>query len=117
MRHYRRCVESFRGGGKAAVSGMTTSQFPVECVTWHEANEFCRRLTEIERKEGTIGREQRYRLPTEAEWEYSCRAGARSYQVFHFGDSLSSAQANFDGNYPDGGTLAGAFLERTTKTG
>jgi formylglycine-generating enzyme required for sulfatase activity len=56
-------------------------------------------------------------LPTEAQWEYACRGGAPSYQTFHFGNSLSSTQANFDGNYPYGGAKKGPDLERTTKVG
>jgi formylglycine-generating enzyme required for sulfatase activity len=103
-------------GGKDKVSG-STDDYPVENVSWDEAAEFCRKLTELDRKEGKIGREQQYRLPTEAEWEYSCRGGARSYRVFHFGNSLSSAQANFDDNHPYDGAGKGKGLERTTKVG
>ena len=78
-------------GGKAKVPA-ETSAFPVEEVSWDEAKEFCDKLT-ARAKEKQAGR--RYRLPTEAEWEYACRGGAPSYQQFHFGDFLSVKQANF----------------------
>src|SRR5581483_10491117 len=60
-------------------------RFPVDCVTWQEAVAFCQRLSDLpgEQRAGRL-----YRLPTEAEWEYACRAGTTS--VFYFGDSLSS---------------------------
>jgi formylglycine-generating enzyme required for sulfatase activity len=103
-------------GGKDKVSGSTVD-YPVENVSWDEAVEFCRRLTEKDRKEGKIGRERKYRLPTEAEWEYACRGGAPSYRTFHFGNSLSSDQANFDGSRPYGGAARGKYLERTRAVG
>ncbi len=108
---------SATGGGKDKVAGMDTSKFPVENVSWDESMEFCRKLTEKDRKEGKIGRELKYRLPTEAEWEYACRAGAPTSQAFHFGNSLSSTQANFDGNFPYGAAAKGRYWGRTCKVG
>ncbi len=60
------------GQGRQAVAGQDTARYPVESVSWQEAVEFCRRLSDLaaERSAGWV-----YRLPTEAEWEYSCRAG------------------------------------------
>ncbi|MBY0231053.1 MAG: SUMF1/EgtB/PvdO family nonheme iron enzyme, partial [Gemmataceae bacterium] len=80
---------------------------PVECVSGLDSEEFCRKLSA---KDG-----KKYRLPTEAEWEYACRAGTLS--AFAFGDSLSSSEANFDGTRPYGGGKVGPFLERTSQVG
>ena len=84
---------SATGSGKDDVRGMDTSRFPVEQVSWKDAVEFCRRLSEMpeEKRCGHV-----YHLPTEAEWEYACRGGANSSERFHFGDSLSPRDANFD---------------------
>jgi len=88
---------------------------PVEQVNWTEALRFCQELTLSERKAGRLPDGWEYTLPTEAQWEYACRAGTTT--VFSFGDSLSSKQANFKGTEPYGGAEAGAFLERTTDVG
>jgi formylglycine-generating enzyme required for sulfatase activity len=80
-----------RGGdGNDRVSGQDTSRFPVESVSWDDAVEFCRKLSALP-AERSAGRE--YRLPTEAEWEYACRAGTTTR--YHFGNDLSSDQARF----------------------
>jgi formylglycine-generating enzyme required for sulfatase activity len=103
-----------RGEGKDEVAGMDTRLFPVESVSWEEAVAFCAKLSALpeEKRSGRV-----YRLPSEAEWEYCCRGGAASYQVFHFGNSLSSMQANFVGPYPDGNADKGTDLGRTCKVG
>jgi formylglycine-generating enzyme required for sulfatase activity len=101
-------------GGKGKVAGMSTDDFPVENVSWVEAEEFCDKLSKLP-AEKRAGRD--YRLPTEAEWEYACRGSASSYQPFHFGNSLSSKQANFDGDNPYGGAEKGPNLNRTCKVG
>src|SRR5262249_33106316 len=98
--------------GKDKVAGKDTSRFPVDSVSWDDAKEFIRRLnaSDAEKRAG-----RRYRLPTEAEWEYACRAGTTS--VFHFGDVNNGREANVDGNYPFGTTTKGPHLERTTTVG
>jgi formylglycine-generating enzyme required for sulfatase activity len=100
------------GRGRDIVQHCDMSRFPVECVSWEDAAEFCHRLSALP-AERSAGRT--YRLPTEAEWEYACRAGMLS--PFHFGDSLSSSQANFDGNYPYGDAPRSAYLARPAAVG
>ena len=102
----------FSAKGEGKVKDMDTSRFPVERVSWDNAVAFCKKLSELpeEKKAGRV-----YRLPTEAEWEYACRAGTKT--VFHYGNSLSSKQANFDGAFSYGGADKGPYLERTAKVG
>ena len=102
-----------RGGSSSGkVSGQDTSRFPVENVSWEDAMEFCRKLSSLpeERATGRV-----YRLPTEAEWEYACRAG--TITPFHFGAQLNGRDANCDGNYPYGTTTKGTYLECPTTVG
>jgi len=110
---------SRKGGGKDKVKDIADAeleQFPVEQVSWEDAQEFMKRLR------GDSG--WLYRLPMEAEWEYACRGGLHSKEEsgfdFHFGqptNDLSSEQANFNGTYPAGTAAKGKYLERTTKVG
>lgn len=81
---------------------------PVETVSWNQVREFISRLNQ--KSDGYT-----YRLPTEAEWEYAARAGTTTQ--FAFGDSLSSAQANFDGDFPFGGAAKGVNLKMTAPVG
>src|SRR5262249_59507399 len=76
------------------VRGQDTSRFPVEGVNWGDAIEFCRRLSGLpeEKNPGRV-----YRLPTEAKWEYACRAGTRDSSPYYFerpSSSISREDAN-----------------------
>jgi formylglycine-generating enzyme required for sulfatase activity len=103
---------SATGGGGLQVVGLDTSRFPVDSVTWLEAVEFCKKLA-AQPKE--VAARRTYRLPTEAEWEYACRAGTTT--AFSFGKSGTSTQANFDGTQPYGGAPVGPNLRRTCAVG
>ena len=59
---------------------------PVDQVSWDDAVDFCNKLTEKDRKEGRIAPNQEYRLPSEAEWEYACRAGTTTALYYNDGD-------------------------------
>jgi formylglycine-generating enzyme len=73
-------------------------RYPIYYVIHADAVEFCRKLTDLERKAGRPSLRWEYRLPTEAEWKIACRAGTTTFTAF--GDSLSSTQANFNGDWP-----------------
>ncbi|MBX3437773.1 MAG: formylglycine-generating enzyme family protein [Planctomycetaceae bacterium] len=100
------------GGGAAKVAGIDALRLPVENVSWTQAAEFCRKLSERP-EEKAAGRV--YRLPTEAEWQYACRAGTTTR--FHYGDALGAAQANINGRFPYGGAPRGPYLGRTSPVG
>ncbi len=80
---------------------------PVECVSWDDAIEFCARLSN---KTGKT-----YRLPSEAEWEYACRAGTTT--PFYFGETITTDLANYDGNYTYGAGSKGEYRDQTTDVG
>ncbi len=106
-------TETFQGTSEV----MLRWERPVENISWEDAKEFCDRLSKKTRRE--------YRLPTEAEWEYACRAGTDT--PFHFGETISTDLANYRGTdweyegkvYPGnyGRGLKGIYREQTTPVG
>jgi len=80
---------------------------PVERVSWGHAQEFCARLSKKTNKA--------YRLPSEAEWEYACRAGTTT--PFYFGETISTDLANYNGDYTYGNGVKGEYRKKTTEVG
>jgi formylglycine-generating enzyme required for sulfatase activity len=78
---------------------------PVERVSWEEAVEFCRRLS--------VRTEREYTLPSEAQWEYSCRAGTTT--PFSFWETLTPDLANYDGNSTYASGPKGVYRNRTSE--
>jgi sulfatase modifying factor 1 len=83
-------------------------QLPVESVRWDEAKTFCDRLSQSSKK-WTVA------LPTEAQWEYACRAGTTT--PFSFGATITTDQVNFNGNFPYAGGAKGEYREKSTPVG
>ncbi|NES69781.1 MAG: SUMF1/EgtB/PvdO family nonheme iron enzyme, partial [Okeania sp. SIO2D1] len=99
-------------GQYQAIMGKNPSSFkggnrPVECVSWYDAVEFCQELSQ---KTG-----KNYKLPSESQWEYACRAGTTT--PFYFGETITSELVNYNGNYTYGNAPKGKFREETTDVG
>ena len=82
---------------------------PVEQVSWDDCQEFCQNLTE------SLNGRIIFRLPSEAEWEYACRAGTTT--EFHFGNVIKANLANFDGHHSWNGSPKGKRRNKTTDAG
>jgi formylglycine-generating enzyme required for sulfatase activity/CheY-like chemotaxis protein len=95
-----------------AIMGQNPSIFkgekrPVEKVSWDDAVEFCNKLSQ------QTGHS--YRLPSEAEWEYACRAGTTT--PFYFGETITTDLVNYNGNYPYASAPKGEYRTKTTDVG
>lgn len=95
-----------------AIMGKNPSSFqgakrPVERVSWRDAVNFCAKIS--------VNTGKNYRLPSEAEWEYACRAG--TITPFHFGETITTDLVNYNGNYIYGSAPKGQFREQTTNVG
>jgi formylglycine-generating enzyme required for sulfatase activity len=92
---------------EAEPSKFKGEQRPVEQVSWYDAVEFCDRLSSHTKRQ--------YRLPSEAEWEYACRAGTTT--PFHFGETITSELANYNATSTYGAGVKGTYRKETTPVG
>lgn len=97
-----------------AVMGNNPSRFkgakrPVENVSWDQASDFCDKLSQRTKKS------YRYRLPSEAEWEYACRAGTTT--PFHYGETITTDLANYYGDNSYSSEPNGKYRQQTTEVG
>ncbi|MCA2813676.1 MAG: SUMF1/EgtB/PvdO family nonheme iron enzyme [Microcystis sp. M090S1] len=95
----------FEGGARGG--SPTRWDRPVERVNWYDAVEFCARLSKLTVRE--------YRLPSEAEWEYACRAGTKT--PFHFGETITADLANYRATETYADEPTGEYRQQTTPVG
>jgi formylglycine-generating enzyme required for sulfatase activity len=98
-----------------ALTAGAGDDLPVYNVNYAEAEAFCRKLTAQWRASGDLPSTWAFRLPSEAQWEYACRAGTKT--ATSFGDQLSSRQANFKGDFPYNRAEKGPTVGRVTRVG
>jgi formylglycine-generating enzyme required for sulfatase activity len=101
--------------GELTVELPAGDDLPVGNVNFAEAEAFCDKLTELARESGDLPMDWEFRLPTESQWEYACRAGTTT--ATSFGDRLSSKQANFKGDKPYNGGEPGPSPGRAAPVG
>jgi formylglycine-generating enzyme required for sulfatase activity len=112
VREWRRFVQETAYESKLDVSWgdpgfKQTDDHPVVCVSWNDTQLYLQWLSE---KTGQV-----YRLPSEAEWEYACRAG--THTAFSFGDEISTEYANYDGHFTYNNGVRGEFRGATSHVG
>jgi formylglycine-generating enzyme required for sulfatase activity len=92
---------------------LNTKHFPVERVSWDDCQQFLEKINMREGIAKVFGKDGKFTLPHEEQWEYACRGGKGNQQPYYWGAKLNGTEANCDGNYPLGTTTKGQYLERT----
>jgi len=99
--------EAVMGNNPSYFKGKNTKNRSVESISWDDVEKFCEKLSEITGKT--------YRMPSEAEWEYACRAGTTT--PFYFGETITSDLANYNGSYTYANGPKGTYRKKTTDVG
>ena len=104
--------ESVMGSNPSKFNGIN---LPVEQVSWNDCQEYIQKLNSLLAGTPGVPSGFKFSLPTEAQWEYACRAGTST--PFNFGSTLNGDKANCDGNFPYGTSTKGQYLVKTTEVG
>jgi formylglycine-generating enzyme required for sulfatase activity len=104
----------FDGSTEEKGKGRYRCTFPVEQVSWNDAQDFLTKLNSVAGRQNTFNTETKFALPSEDQWEYAYRGGLGNQRAFYWGNALNSDNANHDGNFPFGTRIKGDFLQRPT---
>jgi formylglycine-generating enzyme required for sulfatase activity len=106
----------FNGTNDNKAKGMVTSRFPVERVSWDDCQKFLEKVNGRGGVAKVFGKDGKFVLPREDQWEYACRGGKGNMRAFCFGNELNGTQANCNGELPYR-TSKGDYKRRTTEVG
>ncbi|QJW95288.1 Nitrite reductase accessory protein NirV [Frigoriglobus tundricola] len=108
---------TFNGKRPGVVNGLNTANFPVDDLSWIDAQNFIKSLAARRDAPSVFGKPCSFCLPHEDEWEYACRGGRGNAIPFYFGNALNGRDSNCDGTRPFGVPAFGPMLGRTCAVG
>jgi formylglycine-generating enzyme required for sulfatase activity len=102
----------FNGTKDNKAKGLNTDRFPVEYVSWQDCRKFLEKINNRNGIAKAFGKDGKFVLPHEDQWEYACRGGKGNKQPYFWGDKLNGTEANCNGNNPFGTSTNGQNLDR-----